>query len=89
MTYHKQTSTLASFHHLVDKLQFCEAAIDERTGLLWVKSGHWGTSPDEVGEDSVEIGFSIGTQHKDLHAQAGRRLLHILQLVFWRANSPC
>ena len=40
MTYHNQTSTLASFHHLVDKLQFCEAAIDERAGLLWVKSGH-------------------------------------------------
>src|SRR6516162_11864045 len=38
--------------------------------------------PDEVGEDSVEIGFSIGAQRKDLHAQAGRRLLHILQLVF-------
>ena len=40
VTYRKQTSTLASFHHLVDKLQFCEAAIDERTDLLWVISGH-------------------------------------------------
>ena len=37
---------------------------------------------DDGRERGVEIVFRIGTHNNELYAQAGRRLLHVAQLVF-------